>query len=162
MKQLSLAALLVLVALPAAASPPPLPVAVTPLVMPAASDGLLDDGHALRTRLIADGWFSDQASTLERASLEACADDADPEPCIRALTAPTRGKTAPEVVVVLTPEAGKVRLRCFGPAETTRNAAKQSVLVSLAAALDATPGQGGDARATAAGCLISAAAESGW
>ncbi len=149
-------------AAPALASPPPLPVAVTPVVTPDASDGLLDDGFALRTALIGQQWFSDTPSTLSAEDLRACGLETDPEPCIRALTAPTRGASAPEVVVVLTPEAGKVRLRCYGPGTDTRSVERQSVLIDLAAALATDPTRSREDRNAAAGCMISAAAESGW
>jgi len=147
MKSLSLPLLAALaLAAPALASPPPLPVAIT--FLPGSADA-----EAMREDLIEAGWFGRTASTLDPGAVAACA--GKDAACVRALTHPTRGKTAPEVIVLLAPEGGKTRMTCVGPGETSRDPVKQSVLIDLAV-------RARDDRDKAAGCIISAAAESGW
>ena len=62
----------------------------------------------------------------------------------------------------MTPEAGKTRLTCIGPGAAWNNAERQTALVDLALAAAADPTPGRDDRRAAAGCIIAAAAESGW
>lgn len=50
---------------------------------------------------------------------------------------------------------GEAQMQCIGPGEATRDPEKQAVLIDLA-----NPGPEG--RIAAAGCIIAAAAESGW
>jgi len=155
----ALAAVLLLAA-PAMAAPPPLPVAISFLPEPGAPASQTVEAEAVKEALIGQGWFGRTASTLDPAAVSACAGKG--EACVRALTHPTRGKTAPEVVVLMTPEAGKTRLTCIGPGEAWNNAERQTALVDLALAAAADPNPGRDDRRAAAGCIIAAAAESGW
>lgn len=152
------------VALPAAALPPPPPVAVTPIVGADANDGLLDDGHALRSRLIADNWFADAPSTLDRATLEACGREAAVSACVKPLTIASRGAApAPEVVLLLRPTVGGlVEMNCMGPGDTVHNAERQQVVLNLKKALAREPAVGMSDRNAAVGCILAAAAESGW
>lgn len=136
---------------PAAAAPPPLPVAIT--FLPGSRDT-----ETLREVLIEQNWFGRVASTLDPAAVRACTTEA----CVRALTEPTKGKGPPEVVVLMTAEAGRTRFVCIGPGAVSRSAERQSVVIDLAAAIDPDPVRGALDRRSAAGCIISAAAESGW
>ncbi len=142
-----------LLAAPAGAAPPPLPVAIT--FLPASLET-----EALKEALVGQGWFGRTVSTLDPAAVLACGGKG--EACIRALTHPTRGKTAPEVVVLVTPEAGKSRLTCVGPGAEFKSAERQTALVDLALAVGSDPAAGREDRRLAAGCIVAAAAESGW
>lgn len=138
-------------AAPAAAAPPPLPVAITFL------PGSRQTG-TLYEILIEENWFGRTASTLDAAAIRACTAEA----CVRALTEPTKGKGPPEVVVLMSAEAGRTRFVCIGPGATFRNPQRQTALIDLDAAVHPDPARGAADRLTAAGCIVAAAAESGW
>jgi len=145
-------ALLAALAAAGPAAPPPLPVAVT-FIDPSGPDGA-PSAARLREVLTRQGWFEDVPSRLDPAGLVACRVRSSIEACIRTQTHESLGQGAPEVVVWMVGEDGKTRLTCYGPGEAFRSAERQTALVDLAAG-------GADGQA-AAGCIIAAAAESGW
>ena len=155
MKRVLLSALSALaIAAPASAAPPPLPVAITPipLNLPGTDSGVKVNG--LVQSLIEAGWFSKVPSGLNQAWLR-CLWEQDIPACLRGHSRGALGKGPPEVFLLVTPEAGRARIRCVGPGETSRDPEKQTALIDLV-----SPSRE-DRNATAA-CIISAAAESGW
>lgn len=133
---------------PAAASPPPLPVAVT--YTPATPETA-----TLHGTLVDQGWFGRTPSALPAEVVATCAGSTRLEACLRDLTHSTVGEGPPEVVVVVTDEGGKSRLVCIGPGAAFKNRERQTALIDLR-----NPGR--EDRSAAAGCIIAAAAESGW
>lgn len=155
MKRLLSAALAcALIATPAVATPPPLRVAVTfmPFNLPDRDAGA--QGEALRQALIANGWFAETPSSLNLA-VATCLMQSDIPACLRGHTHATLGKGPPEVIVLITTEAGRARLQCIGPGETAKSPERQTAVIDLA-------NPGAESRQAAATCIIAAAAESGW
>lgn len=157
-----------LLAAPASAAPPPLPVAISINTETVDDPGgvneaLSKQAIAVVQGLISEGWFSQEASRIDIASRVECLRVEDFESCYRraARTASAGGPV--EVIVLVTPDAsGRARMRCLGPAETDRDSQRQNITVDLAAAVDPDRAKGRADRNAAAGCIITAAAESGW
>lgn len=143
----------VLLATPALADPPPLPVAVTflPEEEPA---NPMPDADAFLQALIADNWFADTPSAL-MGEVTPCLGFLGFEACGVMAVAKLKDRRPPEVLVLtLALPDGRTRLTCWGGTAPSSGIAP-SVEVNLA-----HPSV--QERTAAAQCIISAAAAGGW
>lgn len=150
---------------PAAAIPPPPEVAIVLLTPGGAfreeSTTLLD---ALVQTSSNAGWFVAAEPPAELGALAACATtDVDLESCVRAAVTQLDLEGPPLVVVATRPGPGfHFGWLCIGQGSAPTDVARQSVGLSPERWDDASARPWEEDRAAAAGCILGAAAESGW
>src|ERR1044072_1234723 len=149
MKVLRFAAVAALLATPALAAPPPLPVAVTFMKQDGAAI-TIDQSYALLRGLVADNWFGEEPEhALLGPIATSCPLGPDTESCARSIAAQRRGSRPVEVLVLLAPGAdGRTRWTCVGSAPPATDPSAELDLGSPSAA----------DRTHAAQCIIAAAA----
>jgi hypothetical protein len=147
----------VVLAAPAAATPPPVRL---PVIVVSADPEAGAVAEAYIAYLSEKGFFSRQSPAGPRQALRACIRQAkDQEDCVRNAAEWKPGGAA---VVVLVSGQATQAWRCIGVAAKPANAAAQAV------AIDVRDGLFGPAEArtragrAATGCLIAAGSESGW
>lgn len=149
-------------AAPVAALAPPAP-DVAVLVYAPGGDDVFND--ALLARIAPDdgsGWFRRAEPALTSADFDGCgATGVDPEACVRGVLADrgaARMEGPPTVVVLVRPAPGfHVGWTCIGVGDGPSQEDRQR-----RPGIEQTPGaEDGNAQA-AAGCILAAAAESGW
>ncbi|CAN7319074.1 hypothetical protein [Brevundimonas sp. LjRoot202] len=160
-----------LVAAPAAAaqSPPPLGVKV----LMAASPHMDESRRAANEALLASlesgataggGWFRFMPSGLDTERYQHCTISAqDSRECVRRYLE-RDGATGATVVVLASGRGADAAAQwlCVGLGKRLFNPERQSITLDLEAALDPASPTYMQQRAAAAGCITSAAAESGW
>jgi len=108
------------------------------------------------------GWFEFLPTGLEPAGFEHCTISAqDPRSCASRLLTDKVAAGA-TIVVLASGEGGHASWHCVGTAVRPHSPEKQIVRFELKAAVDEVSPLRRDIRAAAAGCIISAGAESGW
>jgi hypothetical protein len=148
---LAVCAVVLAVAAPVLAAPPPLPVAVAFAGMDIVETG--DRPEALRRALVADGWFADTPSDLLADPAIAHCPVHMLETCLRAAVAGRKGRRPVDVLILL--EAGgegRTRLTCVGSAPPADEPTAEIDLANPSV----------EDRTAAARCIIAAAAQSGW
>jgi hypothetical protein len=146
--------------------PPPLRVKVLMASSPHLDAAARDQHEAflqtLSTGGPGGGWFELLPTGLDTDSFEHCTISAqDPRTCVSRLLTASEA-TGATVVVLAFGEGERARWMCVGTGARPTSQDRQLVQFDLGAGLDATSPQRMEARATAAGCITSAGAESGW
>ena len=155
---MKLFALVALAAVQAAGPPPPEVAVVVP------NAGMTDFAEQMLTRVAPEdgsGWFRRVPSAFSAADFDACSEPGvQPEACIRGILA-ARGAAElegpPTVVVALSPGPGFLTgWTCIGIGGAPTAPDRQNI------SLDWSRGPDGVNAQSAAGCVLAAAAESGW
>lgn len=151
-----------LLAAPAAALVPPLPVAVIVVERPAVPSGAGTKLEQLIEALQDEGEFTPVRSYVATKKVKACGRAAAYTFCIRRLLSKPRDPPVPVHVAIVLERAmrGQVRMSCLGPGHTPRHPGVQSVWIDLDAALK-EPRRGPN-RSRANGCIMAAVAERGF
>lgn len=151
-----------LLAAPAAALVPPLPVAVIVVERPGAPPGAGARMDRLANLLEAEGEFTPDRSYVATKKVKACGRSPVFDLCIRGLLSKPRDVPVPVHVAVVVERGGRgqVRLTCIGPGRAPRHRGVQSTWIDLDAAL-AEP-RYGPYRSRANGCIMAAVAERGF
>ena len=108
------------------------------------------------------GWFEFLPTGLEAAGFEYCTISAqDPRSCASSLLK-QKGVAGATIIVLASGEGEHASWLCVGTGARPNNSERQIVGFDLNAAVDAASPRRRDIRASAAGCITSAGAESGW
>ena len=149
-------------ALPSAAGaiPPPPPVAVV-LVH---AGGPSEESEQLLEAIGTGGaWFEMTPAPVGAEAFEDCVTAAEAEACVREVLAGVDRDRPPVVVILTRPAPGfYAAWTCIGPGEAATRPARQSVSFDTSRWDNATLRYWHEDRATAAGCVLAAASESGW
>ena len=152
--------------LPVSALPPPPEVAVV-LVAPPGGDLEADSRLMLESLdydASGDGWYRAVPAPIEAAAFAHClTDESGAEACARAVLDGVAQDRPPIVVVMVAPGPGfTLGWRCVGIGETPASPERQNVSMDTMLWRAASPNAWDRDRPTAVGCVLAAAAESGW
>ena len=143
---------------PAAAMPPPVPVAVTVI---ADDPEVQAAGESFLTLLREHGWIGHAAAKIERETLQDCVRrPTDQAACVR--EAHEWKKEGRPGVVILAVGNPVQHWTCIGVAKAAATPASQTVSIDLREAMFGSPKQRLDLRNKAAACIMAAGSESGW